>query len=60
MRSSASPKRATWTAGIVRDGCCVIKIAGEYGELVKEFLVELLIVEELESLLGREALRSLQ
>jgi urease accessory protein len=59
MRPQASPKRATWTAGIVRDGCCVIKIAGESGELVKEFLVELLVVGELESLLGREALRSL-
>lgn len=54
-----SAKRATWTAGMVRDGCCVIKVAGESGELVKELLVELLVVEELESLLGREALRSL-
>jgi len=52
-------KRATWTAGMVRDACCVIKVAGESGELVKEFLVELLVVEDLESLLGREALRSL-
>lgn len=59
MRPQAFPRRATWTAGIVRDGCCVVKIAGESGELVRELLVELLVVEELESLLGREALRAL-
>ena len=52
-------ERATWTAGIVRDGCCVVKVAGEKSELVKEFLRELLVVDELEKLLGREALRAL-
>jgi urease accessory protein len=52
-------ERATWTAGIVRDGCCVIKIAGERSELVKDLLSELLVVPEIESLLGREALRAI-
>lgn len=51
-------ERATWTAGIVRDGCCVVKVAGETTELVKEFLRELLVVDKLETLLGREALRA--
>jgi urease accessory protein UreH len=51
-------ERATWTAGMVRDGCCVVKIAGERGELVKDFLSELLVVEEIEKLLGRDALRA--
>ena len=59
MRTPAPAKRATWTAGMVRDGCCVVKITGESSELVKELLAELLVVEDLESLLGREALRSL-
>lgn len=57
-RASPLRQRATWTAGIVRDGCCVVKIAGETGELVKDFLSELLVVKEMEILLGREALRS--
>jgi hypothetical protein len=51
-------ERATWTAGMVRDGCCVVKIAGERGELVKDFLTELLVVQDIETLLGREALRA--
>jgi urease accessory protein UreH len=58
VRATFAKKRATWTAGIVREGCCVVKIAGETGEIVKEFLSELLVVNEMESLLGREALRS--
>lgn len=51
-------ERATWTAGIVR-GCCVVKVMGEKSEIVKELLRELIVVEEMEKLLGREALRAL-
>ena len=51
-------ERATWTAGIVRDGCCVVKVAGETSELVKDFLRELLVVDTVEKLLGRDALRA--
>lgn len=58
-RTAVQKERATWTAGIVRDGCCVIKAAGETGEIVKNLLNELLVVEQLEMLLGREALRSI-
>jgi len=58
-RSAPEKQKATWTAGIVRDGCCVVKVAGETGEVVKEFLSELLVVNEMEILLGREALRSI-
>jgi urease accessory protein len=50
--------RATWTAGIVREGCCVVKVAGETGEMVKEFLKEILVVDEILELIGREALRA--
>jgi urease accessory protein len=59
IRPAVSKARATWTAGMVRDGCCVVKVAGETGELVKHFLAELLVVEEIEALLGREALRAI-
>src|SRR5579871_3403033 len=59
MHSPAAIARATWTAGMVRDGCCVVKVAGETGELVKEFLAELLVGGEIETLIGREALRAL-
>jgi len=52
-------ERATWTAGIVRGGVCVVKIAGEKSEIVKNLLNELLVVEEIEKILGREALRAL-
>jgi len=58
VRVTSAKTRATWTAGIVRDECCIVKVAGETGEIVKEFLSELLVVNEMESLLGREALRS--
>jgi urease accessory protein len=58
-RQSEQKERATWTAGIVRDGCCVVKIAAERGEMVKEFLRELLVVEDVEKIIGREALRAL-
>jgi urease accessory protein len=51
-------ERATWTAGIVR-GCCVVKVMGEKSEIVKELLRELIVVEEMEKMLGREALRAL-
>lgn len=50
--------RATWTAGIAR-GCCVVKVMGEKSEVVKEFLRELIVVGEMEKLLGREAVRAL-
>ena len=50
--------RATWTAGMAR-GCCVVKVMGEKSEVVKEFLRELIVVEEMEKLLGREAFRAL-
>ena len=59
VRAASAKKRATWSAGIVRDGYCIVKIAGETGELVKELLSEILVVNEMESLLGREALRSI-
>jgi len=52
-------ERATWTAGMVRDGVCVVKVAGEKSEIVKNLLNELLVVEEIEKIVGREALRSL-
>src|SRR5438876_6301135 len=42
VRTAAQKERAIWTAGMVRDGCCVVKIAGETNEIVKEFLTELL------------------
>ena len=58
VRLAAQKDRATWTAGLVREGCCVVKIAGETNEIVKEFLTELLVVEVLENLIGREALRA--
>ena len=58
VRPAAQKERATWTAGLVREGCCVVKIAGETNEIVKEFLTELLVVEVLENLIGREALRA--
>lgn len=58
IRPVAPNPRATWTAGMVRDGCCVVKVAGETSELVKHFLTELLVVEDMEALLGREALRA--
>ena len=57
--TAVQKERATWTAGIVRDGFCVIKIAGETGEIVKQLLTELLVVEPMESLLGHEALRAI-
>jgi urease accessory protein len=59
MHPTPAIKRAIWTAGIVRDGCCVAKMAGEDGESVKSLLRELLLVQEMESVLGREALRGL-
>jgi urease accessory protein len=52
-------EKAIWTAGTVREECCVVKVAGQTSELVKEFLRELLVVQEIESLIGREALRAL-
>jgi urease accessory protein UreH len=58
VRSSVQKERATWTAGIVRDGCCVVKIAGETGETVKHLLTELLVVDQMETFIGREALRA--
>jgi urease accessory protein UreH len=58
VRPRAQKERATWTAGLVREGCCVVKIAGETNEIVKEFLTELLVVEVLENMIGREALRA--
>jgi urease accessory protein len=57
-RPVLSNGKATWTAGIVRDGCCVVKVAGETGEMVKEFLNGLLVVDEMVELIGREALRA--
>lgn len=59
IRPAPVVKRAIWTAGMVRDGCCVVKVAGEDGEMVKDLLRELLVVEEMEILLGRDALRAL-
>src|SRR5256714_1601735 len=50
--------RATWTAGMAR-GCCVVKVMGEKSEVVKEFLRELILVEGMEKLLGREAFRAI-
>jgi urease accessory protein len=58
-QSTVQKERAIWTAGMVRDGCCVVKVAGKTGELVKEFLTELLVVDQMELLLGREALRAI-
>jgi urease accessory protein len=57
-RQSEQKERATWTAGIVREGCCVVKITAERGEMVKDFLRELLVVEDVEKIIGREALRA--
>ena len=58
FRPAAQNERATWTAGVVREGCCVVKIAGETNEIVKKFLTELLVVEVVENLIGHEALRA--
>ena len=60
VRPAAQKGRATWTAGLVREGCCVVKVAGETNEIVKEFLTELLVVEALENLIGHEALRAVR
>lgn len=58
-QSQAQIERARWTAGMARGGCCIVKVAGQTCELVKELLNELLVAEDVEILLGREALRSL-
>ena len=59
MRSVDEKERPIWTAGIVREGCCIVKVAGAKSEIVKDFLTELLVVEEIEALLGREAFRAI-
>lgn len=58
-RPSDQNEKAVWTAGMVRDGCCVIKVTAVRSEIVKDFLRELLVVEEVERIIGREALRAL-